>query len=39
MITFLMMMTEMVSPDRPGALPHERSGKSIAGPNSLEEDE
>ena len=38
-MTFLMMVTEMMLPDRPGALPHEGSGKGVAGPNSLEEDE
>ena len=30
---------ELLLPDRPGSLPHQRPGKSIAGPNSLEDDQ
>ena len=32
-------VAELLLPDRPGSLPHQRPGKSIAGPNSLEDDQ
>ena len=33
------IVAELLLPDRPGSLPHQRPGKSIAGPNSLEDDQ
>ena len=34
----VVMVTEMILPDRPDVFPHERSGKGITGANSLKKD-